>query len=302
MKKTPLLLFFGFLASQAPSSETRHLRLADAFFDAHAYSLAADEYGAAILGGENLNEAQARVRLGQSYQRLGDYPRAIAAYQGFLDAHPADPQAPEAWLGLGLSLQAHGRYEESQRALAGLLKAYPQHPLAQEAAFAAAEDLYYLDHFQDSESAYRELADKYPQFSRPQYLPYARAWCFYRLGQVPSREGSADLKKQSLQQAVALFAQVGQDWPASPDLAPLRALPARGSGLCPGRLQGGLPGLPEAGGQVPGSSPGPRGPLFHCLVRFSGRGLGRRPPRPFISSRWCTKTTSWRPGPCIWPG
>src|SRR5690349_2594297 len=107
-----------------------HLRLADQFFDAQAYSLAAHEYQACLSEEESQVQARARLRLGQSYQRLGDFSRAGAAYRDFLDLHPAGALAPQAWLGLGLSLQARGRYEESQRALKELLAAYPQHAVA----------------------------------------------------------------------------------------------------------------------------------------------------------------------------
>src|SRR5258708_5146047 len=124
--------------------------LAEAFFKNQAYSLAAEAWKA-DLERSGAFAPEARLGLGQSYQRLGDFKRAALCYSDFLDEHPSHSRAPEAWLGLGVCRQAQRDYEGSQRALSEFLANYAAHPLAPQAAFASAENLYDLGHYQEAE-------------------------------------------------------------------------------------------------------------------------------------------------------
>ena len=84
-----------FLAAALPAS-LRPDSLAEAFYRNRAYSLAAQAWKAE-LDKSGAFAADARLGLGQSYQKLGDFKRAAICYRDFLDEHPSHSRAPEAW-------------------------------------------------------------------------------------------------------------------------------------------------------------------------------------------------------------
>ncbi|MES2201089.1 MAG: tetratricopeptide repeat protein [candidate division FCPU426 bacterium] len=214
--KTFSFLFFVVAASGASGADS--VGLADAFFDARAYSLAVHEYEDSLRDEAATDKAHVRLRLGQGYQALGDPSRAAEAYQDFLDEDPSDLLAPQAWLGMGLSYQSAGRYAESQRVLGSMLQLYPRHPLAPQAAFGMAENFYHQGLYADAEKAYGRVEQDYPATSEPAKVVYARAWSLFAASQGTSMD--PEEKKSSLSRASKLFSSVVERWPDS-ELAPL---------------------------------------------------------------------------------
>ncbi|GAG43981.1 unnamed protein product, partial [marine sediment metagenome] len=67
-----------------------------------------------------------RLEAGRTYQRNGDYARAIAEYQALLSNKPREEQAREASFLIGESHFLNGDYQPAKEALERFLQDYPE--------------------------------------------------------------------------------------------------------------------------------------------------------------------------------
>lgn len=77
---------------------------------------------------ESPEAAVSRIAAARLHQKLGDYPRALAAFEGYLANAPSGPLHEEALAGRAEVLSALQRSEEARRAFDDLARAYPRSP------------------------------------------------------------------------------------------------------------------------------------------------------------------------------
>jgi len=94
---------------------------ADVLFEKRDYTAAAKAYEEALAAmPPNWNDGAAAFRLGECRFRLGDYPRAIAAYEKVAAAFPGDFQ-PKALFRLGEAHIKLGAFAKAREAFYSLL-------------------------------------------------------------------------------------------------------------------------------------------------------------------------------------
>lgn len=95
----------------------------------------------------------------------GDFSAAEAAFRGFIQAFPNDPQATEARYWLGESLYVQASYSDAASAYLDLLRTAPQAPQAADALVKLAASLRQAGQPSDACSVLRDFNRTYPNAS-----------------------------------------------------------------------------------------------------------------------------------------
>jgi tetratricopeptide (TPR) repeat protein len=156
------------LVRQAPGSPAlgayAALRLAQIDFDTREFAQARD--GARKLGTDAAAPAQMRAAAlvlgGEAAYWARDYPQAVAAYNGFLSAHPTAPEAPMASLALGWAELRSGRPEAARQRWTRYAQQAQTDPRAPEALVLAAELAGRAGDFAGAQSLLDQVVDRYP--------------------------------------------------------------------------------------------------------------------------------------------
>jgi soluble lytic murein transglycosylase len=138
-----------------------------------------------------------RLEAGRTYQRNGDYTRAIAEYQALLSNKPAEKQAREASFLIGESHLLNGDYQLAVETLQGFLQNYPDDERCAQALFLLARGYEGMGDWTMAIETYR------------QYLAQRDVIADY----VHELIGDCYVKLDDYSQAVAAYAQALQETP-----------------------------------------------------------------------------------------
>lgn len=95
--------------------------------------------------------------------KLGNYPLAISAFQGFLVTYPASPLAPSAQYWIGNSLFAQRDYKGAIGAQQKLLTAWPESSKSPDAMLNMASSQEALGDRRSAQRTLQDLVTKYPE-------------------------------------------------------------------------------------------------------------------------------------------
>jgi tol-pal system protein YbgF len=121
----------GAEAGAVPESETRAYEAALNQFKLGAYPLAISAFqGFLVTYPSSKLAPSAQYWIGNAHFAQRDYKQAIAAQQRVLSAWPEDAKAPDAMLNIASSQEAMGDRRGAQKTLEGLVARYPGSPAA----------------------------------------------------------------------------------------------------------------------------------------------------------------------------
>ena len=108
-----------------------------------------------------VQDASAEFKSARALLANGDYAGATGAFQAFLDAHPADPKAAEAYYWLGDSYQIRDLNGDATAAFARALKGWPKSPWAPDAVVKLAKSLGATQKAPEACAALTEFSHRY---------------------------------------------------------------------------------------------------------------------------------------------
>jgi len=118
-------------AEAAPAAETKAYEAALNQFKLGNYPLAISAFqGFLVTYPSSRLAPSAQYWIGNAYFAQRDYKQAVAAQQKVLAAWPDDAKAPDAMLNIASAQDAMGDRRGAQRTLEGLVAKYPQSPAA----------------------------------------------------------------------------------------------------------------------------------------------------------------------------
>ena len=116
-------------------------------------------------------EAEASPAENKAYQaaldqfKLGNYPLAVSAMQGFLVTYPQSRLAPNAQYWIGMAYSGQRDYKNAINAQRQLLAAWPEDPKAPDALLSIASSQETMGDRRSAQKTLEELIAKYPQSS-----------------------------------------------------------------------------------------------------------------------------------------
>ena len=174
------------IANQADTAERRQK---DLYLDIdtrlrkleQAREQAAAEQKPAAPGQAEVSPAETRAYQAALDQfKLGNYPLAVSAMQGFLVTYPQSRLAPNAQYWIGMAYSGQRDYKNAIAAQRQLLAAWPDDPKAPDALLSIASSQETMGDRRSAQRTLEELIAKYPQSS-------AAASAKQRIAAMPKR-------------------------------------------------------------------------------------------------------------------
>jgi tetratricopeptide (TPR) repeat protein len=147
-------------------------------------SCAAQEYRKLLQRFPTAPESlEARERLGDLYERMGDTRDALEAWRDQVAAAPDRPGADEAQLKVARALVDQGRLDEARAASAELVSRWPDSKLAPRAQLVAAGSFHLEGRPTEAIAAYEKIAALYPRTAEGAEALFEKGNCLAELGE-----------------------------------------------------------------------------------------------------------------------
>jgi tetratricopeptide (TPR) repeat protein len=151
--------------------------------------------------------------LGETYLKVGDYPKAQEQYKQLIETAPGSLYAPQAYYSLGWSYFEKGNYEQAKKSFQKLIELFPSNNLSEDAAFKLGECDYNAGQYEGAIFAFSKYAQDFPSSRRLFDANFNIAEAYYYLEQY-DKAAEAYKKAQGLSKdpKSALSALVGIGW------------------------------------------------------------------------------------------
>ncbi len=211
-------LSFGSLVSQFPSDYYATLAryfIGESYLVNDQMREALFAYTDVLSNGRKDLRPQALYRLAWTQQSLGDSQRAVQTSQLFLDSYPTHPLAKDVYLILGNSLDKIGQFPQALEAFQRILDIAPGSEVAEQALFLMLKQQYDRKSYASILTSYQYLLHQLPPSrSKWRALSYlTAAETYLRLNRVEEARALYDtVLKEYPADAAGVYAQDGLAW------------------------------------------------------------------------------------------